>query len=108
MIDDETKKLLGLKIQKLRKFKNLTQDVFCEAIGIEPSNLSKIENGKNYPSLPTFIKISEVLNISLDELLEIEHLKSEEQIEKEIIDIIKKQPSNKKQLLYRLIKMFQE
>ena len=39
-----------------------------EKIGIDPKNVSKIENGNNYPSAETITAISKALNIDLYEL----------------------------------------
>ncbi len=47
------KKELGKKIQELRKSKRITQDVLAEQIGIDPKNVSKIENGNHFPSAET-------------------------------------------------------
>ena len=46
MDEKELKKLLGENIRRIRKSRGLTQDIFSEKIGIEPSSLSNIENGK--------------------------------------------------------------
>ena len=40
----------GDKIRQLRKDKNFTQPELAEAMGIEQSYLSKLENGKSLPS----------------------------------------------------------
>lgn len=108
MNEAEKRKALGLKIQKLRRFNDLTQETLCGAIEIEPSNLSKIENGKNFPSLLTLLKLSEYFGIEPNELLDIEHLKDDKELEKEMFAIIKKLTSDKKQIVYRLIKFFAE
>ncbi len=108
MDDNKRKKLLGTKIQKLRKQRNLTQDVFSEMIGIEPASLSKIENGTFFPALPNFIKMAEAFGIEPNDLLDVEHLKDDEKLEEEMIAIIKRQSTEKKQLLYRFMKMFNE
>ena len=57
MNEQEIKKLLGANIRRIRWSKNLTQEVFSEKIGIEPSSLSNIENGKSLPSTLTIINI---------------------------------------------------
>ena len=46
---------LGKKIQLLRKQKKMTQEKFAELIGIDPKNVSKIENGNNYPAAETTV-----------------------------------------------------
>ena len=42
-------KLLGLRIRELRKSKRLTQAQLAEAIGMETTNLCKLENGCQFP-----------------------------------------------------------
>lgn len=99
-------KYLGEKIKLLRKNAKLTQEVFSEKIGIEPQNLSRIERGLNFPSLATFIKISEVLNIKPNDLLEVDHLMEEKRLEDTMFEIIKSQPLSKKRIIFKLIKAF--
>lgn len=62
------KKMLGLKIKELRKFRKMTQEQLAELIGIEPNNVSKIEIGKNYPTPENLAKIASALNIEIHEL----------------------------------------
>lgn len=54
-------------IQKARKEKGLKQSQLAEKIGISEKHLSKIETGKNYPALDNFLKIIEVLDLSLSD-----------------------------------------
>ena len=53
----------GQKLKSIRASLDLTQEEFCDKLNIEVSNLSKWENGRGYPSIPTFLKISEILKI---------------------------------------------
>ncbi len=62
------KKMLGLRIKELRKFRKMTQEQLAELIDIEPNNVSKIEIGKNYPSPENLAKIALALNIEIHEL----------------------------------------
>lgn len=57
------KKLLGHKIRQIRKVLCLTQEEFCNAIELEVTNLSNIENGKSLPSTSTLIKIKNAFKI---------------------------------------------
>lgn len=59
---------LGQKIQNIRKKKRLTQEQFAELIGIDPKNVSKIENGNNYPSSETLTAIANALGVDVYEL----------------------------------------
>jgi len=60
---------LGEKIKSLRKEKNWTQPQLAEAIGIEQSYLSKLENGKSVPSADIFELLLSTFEIDVDELL---------------------------------------
>lgn len=51
------KKLLGKRIQQLRKENKMTQEQLAEIIDISVRNLSKIENGVNFPSEQTMEKL---------------------------------------------------
>ena len=45
------------KIKRAREVMKMTQYELAEKIGISEKHLSKIETGKNYPALDTFLKI---------------------------------------------------
>ena len=61
---------LGEKLRQLRQNQNLTQPELAEAMGIEQSYLSKLENGKYVPSGEVFSRILEVFDIELGDLLD--------------------------------------
>ena len=56
------------KIKELRLSNHLTQEQFAEKIGIDPKNVSKIENGNNYPSPETLTAIARALDVDIYEL----------------------------------------
>ncbi len=58
---------LPFHIKKFRKAKGLTQDELANSVGLK--SLGKIETGVSNPSLEVLIKIADVLEVSLDELL---------------------------------------
>ena len=62
------KQQLGQRIQTLRKKCKLTQEQFAEKIGIDAKNVSKIENGNNYPSPETLTAIARALQVDIYEL----------------------------------------
>ena len=61
------KEFIGKTIQTIRKKANIKQSELAEKIGISEKHLSKIETGKNLPSLDNFLKMAEVLKFSLDD-----------------------------------------
>ncbi len=79
------KKLLGGRIKEIRKLRKITQERLAELIDIEPNNVSKIENGKNYPSPENLAKIARALNIEIHELFIFNHHKPIEEIKGYVI-----------------------
>lgn len=64
----EQKKIIGENIKAARKLKGLSQRALAEKLGIAFQNLSVWENGKGAPSARYLLKLSEVLDVSLDQL----------------------------------------
>jgi transcriptional regulator with XRE-family HTH domain len=65
-----TKPDLGQRIAAHRSQLGLSQTAVAERAGLAPSYLSRIENGKIYPTMPTAQKIATALRVPLSELLE--------------------------------------
>ena len=63
----DDKDFIAKKIKLARKQAKLTQEELAEKIGISAKQLSRIEVGTYIPSLPTFLKIIQELNIDLKE-----------------------------------------
>ncbi len=63
----DDKEFIGKTIQTIRKKANFKQSELAEKIGISEKHLSKIETGKNLPSLDNFLKMAEILNFSLED-----------------------------------------
>ena len=76
---------LGQKIQMLRKKRRLTQEQFAELISIDPKNVSKIENGNNYPSAETLTSIAKALEVDIYELFVFKEEISYEDMREQII-----------------------
>lgn len=60
---------LGKRIRDIRKSKKLTQESLAEKTGLTHVQIGNIENAKSRPSIESLINISEVLQVSTDELL---------------------------------------
>lgn len=59
------KEYIAQIIQNARKQKGLKQAQLAERVGISEKHLSKIETGKNYPALDNFLRMVEILNLSM-------------------------------------------
>lgn len=57
------------KLKSERKSSGLTQDELAEMLFVSWQSISKWENGQNYPSIDIIIKISDLLGLTIDELL---------------------------------------
>jgi len=62
------KEYIASVLKNARKRANMKQSQLAEMVGISEKHLSKIETGKNYPSLDNFLKMIQILNISYEEL----------------------------------------
>lgn len=99
----DRKKLLGKRIKEIRKFRGLTQEQLSEMIDIETSSLSGIESGRFFPSLHVLEKIASVLDVELYEFFKFASVNVPENIDEEIISIVKSLDKNKKLLIYKLL-----
>lgn len=64
-----TNELFGTRLRTFRKEKGLTIEQLAERVGLSPNYLGDIERGKKLPSMATFIRLVNELDISADELL---------------------------------------
>jgi len=88
------KKYIAQVIQNARKQKGLKQSQLAEMIGISEKHLSKIETGNNYPALDNFLRIVQVLNLSLKDLgltNDVEQSKAKQHLQKIINTSTEKQ-----------------
>ena len=61
---------LGIRIKKKREGLGLLVKDLSAQIGMTPSLISQIERGKAFPSIVTLKKISDVLQTTVDELID--------------------------------------
>lgn len=64
----DIKEMIGARIKEIRNRKGLTQEQLSENMNINPKYLSSIERGKENPTLNTFIKLAESLDVDIDEI----------------------------------------
>lgn len=60
---------LGEKIYELRTQHNLSQGDLANELNVSRQSISKWENGNSTPDLDKIIKLAEIFNVSLDELI---------------------------------------
>lgn len=77
---------IGEKIKIARNNKNFTQEELATQLKVSRTAVSNWENGRNYPDLKTLIQISDILSMSIDNLL------------KDDLEFVKKIESDSKEL----------
>ena len=68
------------RLKKEREKRNWSQNDLAEKIHVSRQSVSKWETGKNYPSIEVLINLSDLFQITVDELL-----RSDEELKEKII-----------------------
>ena len=63
MTEEEVKKVFGKNIKQLRESKNIKQIDLAAKIGIAHTNLSRVENGKDFVKASTIINLCNILEV---------------------------------------------
>ena len=87
---------IGKFIATLRKENNLTQKELAEKLGITDRAISHWENGRCLPDVSLFEDLSNILNITVNELISGERISSDKLIKKSDENIINTLKVNKK------------
>jgi len=66
-------KLIGRRIQELRKKQGLSQEDLSEKAATSPNYLSRIERGTENPTLDMLIKLSRALEVEMWEMFDFGH-----------------------------------
>jgi transcriptional regulator with XRE-family HTH domain len=85
----------GDNLKALRLSRGYSQDRFAKEIGSNQVNVSSWETGYRTPTLATIRGIAETFHVPLSSLISVESTGIEDDLVKEISDIIKSQPKMK-------------
>lgn len=105
---DELKEKLGARIQEIRKSKKITQEKLAEMIGLDIPNISNIERGKRFVSATTLENIINALDTTPKELFNFDHIKSREELLKEINKILSLSTDKELEYYYRMMNLHKE
>ncbi len=61
--------LIGKRVKEIRLNKKISQQALANKIGVSKVSVCGYESGKRIPSLPVIIKLAEVFDVSVDEML---------------------------------------
>ena len=110
MADNDLQILTGLKIKNYRNKSGYTQEQLCNMLNIDISGLSKIENGRNFPSFDTLCKLFTLLQINPSEFFDFICIKNNSADISEImlIEQVKTLNSKDRNKVVNFIKMLKE
>lgn len=103
----DKKKLLGRRIKELIKQRGISQEKLAELVGIEPTALSNIVTGRNYPLMSTLEKILLVLGADFSTAFNFEHQNDNKDLQTEIEQILNNNPERMKDF-YKIAKALVE
>ncbi len=96
----DIKKLLGKRLQEIRKKRKLTQEQVAEFVDIETVSLSNIENGRYFPTAENLDKILAILKVRPGEVFNFESFLPQEELIKEMLEEMQKD-ENLTRLMYK-------
>lgn len=98
------KKLIGKRIQELRRSQGLSQEQIAEKADISPNYLSRIECGKENPTLDMLIKLAHALEVELWEMFDFGHIVSDKEAKVKLLNLVKSTDPEKLRLALKIIR----
>ena len=101
-------KLIGERIKRARKGAGITQEVMAEKLNVSIGYISQVERGITKISLDLLGAISTVLNCDVAEFVSESAVNSNDYMESEIINEIRRLDNKKRKYVLEIIKMTNE
>lgn len=95
--------MIGARIKEIRTKKRITQEKLSERMEINPKYLSRIEQGKENPTLNTFIRMSESLDVELGEIFKLVRIEDPKNRRSLINSLLKEADSEQLKLIYKIL-----
>jgi len=105
--DMKNKELFGRRIQEIRKQKRFSQEQVAEKAGISSNYLSRIECGKENPTLDMLIKLGDALKADLWEMFDFGHAVSTKELKEAIQKFSQKADEETLRTIVKIIKVFE-
>lgn len=98
------KELVGKRIQELRKSAKLSQEEIAERADISPNYLSRIERGKENPTLDMLIKLSRALDVEMWEIFDFGHVLNQKELKETLQTLVKASDDSKLRVALKVIR----
>ncbi len=96
-------KVFGKRIKELRERKKLTQERLAEKVGLDLQTISRIETGYYFTSFENLEKLANALDVTMADLFNFGHLKTKEELIKEINTELSTSSEKDVQRIHKLI-----
>ena len=97
--------VIGERLKKARKNKNLTQEQLAEKIDVSIAFLSRIERGSSQINLKRLSQICEILDVTEGDILNGVSSKSNKYLDFEFTTLLKNCSSEQQKLIYDIAKV---
>lgn len=99
---------VGKRIKELREARKMKQVELAELIDMEATNLSKLEKGVHLPKEENLNKITNALNVDIKDLFDFGHLKTKEELVRDINNIFEQSSLEEMQFFYKILMSYKE
>lgn len=99
----DLKQMIGARVKEIRTKRGITQDQLSERVEINPKYLSSIERGKENPTLNTLIKLSQSLEVKLDEIFSFVEIADPDTRKSLILSLLDEANDEELKLAYKIL-----
>lgn len=96
----------GEYLREYRKKNNFTQQELADIVEVTMNYLGRLERGERKPGIDVLLRISDKLNVSIDELLKAESEYRSRKVANEYVKKIQDLPHQQREKLYEIIDIF--
>lgn len=100
--------IIGSRIKQARLAKNLTQEDLSEQLDVSVAFLSRVERGSSHVNLKRLTQICKILDISEGYVLSGASNSSENYLDREFAELLKKCSPEKQKMIYNVVKAIVE
>lgn len=97
------KQMIGMRIAELRNSKGFTQEKLAGKMEISSKYLSSIERGKENPTLDTIIKLSESLDVNIEDIFRSLQIEDSGKRKSLVTSLINKADADQLKLVYKIL-----
>jgi transcriptional regulator with XRE-family HTH domain len=98
------KKLIGRRVNELRKMRGLSQEQLAEKADTSQNYLSRMEWGTENPTLDMLLKLSRALEVEMWEMFDFGHVLSQKELKETFQALVKASDESKLRVALKVIR----